>query len=646
MAEAPLRVFLSHTSELRRLPAGGSYVAAAETAIAQTGAAVRDMEYFAAEDRTAAEVCRAVLGEVDVYVLVAGFRYGTPVPGRPEVSYTELEFEVAGELGLPRLAFLLDRDEVIGTAGLLQDHEYGARQEVFRERVLGSGLVARSVRSPDHLQAELLHALDRHRERSRPPDSGIWNIPGRTADLTGRAGLLAQLGADFRAGRPAQVLHGIPGAGKSTIAVEYAQRHRDDNDIGWWIAGEDTDAVPNALAELAVALRLADVTDPIQVALGRLYGVLRKRGRWLIVVDNAAGDPDTLRGLLPQGPGHVLITCRNPDWPGAGAVPVGDLDRADSVGLLRSRRPDLDVRDAGRIAAELGDLAQAVEQAAGMLAETELDPAGYLRELTGRAEAVLGWDVEGDITAGAAAAFGVAFDRLEAEDPAAMQLLTLLAWLAQVAVPQWLFAGRPELLPAPLAAAAGDPLSFPRRIARLRRQGLVAAGRAAPGAPATLELHRVPATLLRARSAAGEWTARAVRVLRVALPPVSIAPASRSAWQLLLPHVLVATQRLIDHDGDISPDWSWLIVQVGRYELAVQQGFVAEFATVSTRPGEVIGGTLTAAERAMIQLMGPQDRARYLLQKRSDEKTEMAVLLSQLQGLRHQAAMSVINNIR
>ena len=63
-------------------------------------------------------------------------------------------------------------------------------------------------------------------------------------------------------------------------------------------------------------------------------------------------------------------------------------------------------------------------------------------------------------------------------------------------------------------------------------------------------------------------------------------------------------------------------------------------------PGSVIGGTLTSDERAMIQAMDPKDRARYLLQKRIQEQAEMAVLLSQLQSLRHQTAMSVINNIR
>jgi tetratricopeptide (TPR) repeat protein len=49
---------------------------------------------------------------------------------------------------------------------------------------------------------------------------------------------------------------------------------------------------------------------------------------------------------------------------------------------------------------------------------------------------------------------------------------------------------------------------------------------------------------------------------------------------------------------------------------------------------------------ADLSLMSPKDRARYLLELRLNDKAEMDVLLRQLQSMRHQTAMSVINNIR
>jgi hypothetical protein len=69
-----------------------------------------------------------------VYIGVLGTRYGSPVKDRPELSYTELEFETATEAGLHRLMFMLDTGaEDVGIPPTrLIDLAFGARQEEFR----------------------------------------------------------------------------------------------------------------------------------------------------------------------------------------------------------------------------------------------------------------------------------------------------------------------------------------------------------------------------------------------------------------------------------------------------------------------------------------------------------------------------------
>ena len=53
-----LRVFLSHTSELRRFPASGSYIAATGERLSAGGDVIVDMADFPAIDETPAAVCK------------------------------------------------------------------------------------------------------------------------------------------------------------------------------------------------------------------------------------------------------------------------------------------------------------------------------------------------------------------------------------------------------------------------------------------------------------------------------------------------------------------------------------------------------------------------------------------------------------
>jgi Domain of unknown function (DUF4062) len=111
-ASAPQRVLLSHTSDLGEPDEKGSFVAAAAAAVLRARHAVTDMAYFAARDTSPAAYCEDMVAQSDVYVGIIGVRYGSPVRDRPDVSYTELEFEAAGDHGQPRLIFLIREDSI------------------------------------------------------------------------------------------------------------------------------------------------------------------------------------------------------------------------------------------------------------------------------------------------------------------------------------------------------------------------------------------------------------------------------------------------------------------------------------------------------------------------------------------------------
>ena len=372
--EGSPRVFLSHTSELRRYPLERSFIAAAEQAVIRVGGTVLDMAYFTVRDDRPADYSRQQVSRADVYVGIIGFRYGSLVQDDPERSYTELELQAATDLGLPRLVFLLDEDAVLPLPqSYLSDPRYAKRQRAFRKRILGTGITVQRVGSPAEVELLLFQALTELRmqvseskalvrsayleqvRRIAPPQ--LYDRDRELAELaafcteSSRAPYVWWRAAAW-AGKSALmswfVLHPPPGVQVISFFVTARYKGQDDR-VAF------TDAVMEQLADLLgqpIPAYLTDTTREPHL-LRMLAQTVEKCGRLVLVVDGLDEDRGVTTGpnaysiaaLLPARPvpGLQVIVAGRPDPPIPADVPDNHPLRDPAIVrvLARSRSAEV-----------------------------------------------------------------------------------------------------------------------------------------------------------------------------------------------------------------------------------------------------------------------------------------------------------------
>ncbi len=485
------RIFVSHTSELRDYPPRNPYVAAAERAISAAGHVIVDLADFPAADQPPAELCMDRVRGCQAYVGVLGTRYGSPVRDKPEVSYTELEFDTATEAGLPRLVFLLDTDADdtgIPVSALL-DREYGARQDTFRRRIQDSGLVTGSFGNPDMLgrlvERSLRELTETVRREGGAGDRGqvlpvvAGEIPQEPLGFQPRPDLLAALDTPGGGTRVVHALTGMRGVGKTHLAAAYARAKLAE---GWrlvaWVNAEDPAVLLAGLAEAAAALGL-EKGDAETAGRAVRHRLEADGERCLLVFDNAV-DAGLLRPFVPAaGAARVIITSNQQAVANLGAgVPVDVFTEGEALTFLAARTGQADAAGAVELAAEVGRLPLALGQAAAVIAAQHLSYATYLERLRRLPVAdLLAAEEAGQYPRGVAAAVLLSLDHVRAgeDGEAGTAVMGLLAVLSAAGVSRSLVhTAAGQGLPGrdgPLAALA--PEEVDRVLARLAGTSLL-----------------------------------------------------------------------------------------------------------------------------------------------------------------------------
>ncbi|WP_199509769.1 tetratricopeptide repeat protein [Nucisporomicrobium flavum] len=368
---------------------------------------------------------------------------------------------------------------------------------------------------------------------------GVMNLPARPQVFVGRCDALGALdSASAHTGLMAvQVVHGLGGIGKSTLAARWADRQAGTYYPIWWITADSVAALDAGLVALAAALQpaLAGVLAS-EVLRERAVQWLASHDGWLLILDNV-NDPDHITDLVGRLPrGRIVITSRRANgWPDqVSAMCLTVLDEDEAVDLLTATLARAQIsaarEDLVAVCTQLGCLPLAVQQAGAYLSQTGITARDYL-DLLARYPAVMygegdegraGWQT-------IARLWRVTLDRLT-DDPLVGQALRVLAFFA------------PEVIPRRLLLPLGEAPAVARAIGRLAAYNMITVDSAA----GTLTVHRLVQALARTsdehdphRLSADINAAHAIATatLTEALPQDHAHPANWPEYRTLLPHL-------------------------------------------------------------------------------------------------------------
>jgi tetratricopeptide (TPR) repeat protein len=385
---------------------------------------------------------------------------------------------------------------------------------------------------------------------------GLHNLPAPGNPVfVDRLDDLAELDAVMSEEPPVAppVVHGLGGTGKSTLALHFAHRNRERYNPVWWISADSPVSVTSGLAELAARLDpYANLTAKTSTeAAAWAVGWLQAHDGWLLVLDDA-DSPRSLESVLgPLTGGRHLITSRRATGWHRVARPLrlALLPPDAALDLLMQvidPGDDADRVVLERLAAELGYLPLALEQAAAYIQHTAITPAAYLDRLRRYPARMFAASADSDAAGESdrqrtvARIWQLSLQAIAGELPLAGEILRTLAWFS------------PDPIPRDLAYQLhDDPLTVDEALALLNAYSMITL------TPQAITIHRLvqavsripdPADPQRTSDAIGQARDRAAQLLLDVLPENPLFNvATWPRWRELLPHATALT-------GHITPD--------------------------------------------------------------------------------------------
>ena len=442
---------------------------------------------------------------------------------------------------------------------------------------------------------------------------GLFRVALRpTASFTGRERFLKVLheSAIQKTDHPKIfALVGNGGMGKTQIALQHAHNPENNFKYVWWLRSEEPATLLEDYISIARDLHLPgwDLRDTDQtVKTVKLWLEGQCDSRWLLVFDNAKERKDLERYVPVAGNGQIIVTSRLSVWDGfAQLMEVGVFQRdkleGESVDFLLKRTGKDDRKGAADLAAELGDLPLALEQAGAYIKESGISLSDYIARLKENRKDILRQGKPRNYPDSVATTWEISFQAVQNELPAAGDLLNLCAFLAPDAIPRWLLEGEAEHLPGSLALCVGNAGEFDHCIAILKKYSLISA------ADNLFSIHRLVQAVIQDRLSIEEQKIWAESALKIVNDAFSFNQYDQKTWEKcseISSHAFYVSEHAQKHEASLQ-ETAHLLAALGAYlenrmELAYARS-VLERALVI---GEKVLGTEHTLVASIVSVLG------------------------------------------
>ncbi|PWW76786.1 hypothetical protein C7212DRAFT_363746 [Tuber magnatum] len=336
----------------------------------------------------------------------------------------------------------------------------------------------------------------------------LWMVPySRNPEFTGRTGIIEEIERRVERRIHNRVsLYGLGGCGKTQIALEFIHRHKGLCHVFWVNASsflgfsEDYRRILQ-IARIPIGEGMDD--EGLLIAVKRWFES-PDSGDWILVLDNAdneedfGGNKSSISRPLPQGSkGTIVFTTKSrqiAQREGCQFVEVGKMVAEEAKDLFSRRIVSLslhrkeDERAIEMVLDTVDYLPLAIIGATAFMRETSSSPSEYWqilqhsdelkKRLLSRDVLDIHWE---DVSESMLSTYFVTFERIAKQEPAAADLLRLIAFLDRQNIPE-------ELLTQSNLPGMDNPIEFRTAIGKLIGFWMITKKRG--GRPA-YELHRL-----------------------------------------------------------------------------------------------------------------------------------------------------------